>query len=153
MAALAVAAAAAVATLALQSSGAATGVCATAPSGWKERSLPSSALGSATVVLTNFRFGRMDDFYGLASPLHWPRRGVMVAVSNEGAAATPRFRSALRVADSEFTGFEGLRLPAAETAVRRNGRVLNAYVEVGAVTPATVAAANAALAGFRMCSA
>ena len=127
-------------------------LCATSPSGWKERTLTNTRLGPPAVVLTDFRFGRLDDFYGLSSSLRWPHDGVMVAVSNEPPDTTPRFGPALRVASSDFQGFEGLAHPAAQAAIRSRGRVLHAYVEVGAVTPATVAAANAALAGIRFCT-
>jgi hypothetical protein len=35
----------------------------------KERSIAKAAMTEATVVLTNFRFGNMDNFDGLASRL------------------------------------------------------------------------------------
>jgi hypothetical protein len=95
----------------------------------------------------------MDDLYGLATPLRWPAQGVMVAVSNEGPDATPPFRRVLRVAGADFRGFEGMRWPAANVAVRSQGRVLNAYVEARTVNPETVAAANTALADVRACPA
>jgi hypothetical protein len=139
--------------LALRSSGGVTGLCASPPTGWRERTIPKAGMTEATVVLTNFRFGRMDDFYGLSSPLRWPPRGVMVAVSNEGPAATPPFRQALRVARGDFSGFEGMRWPGANVAVHSRGRVLNAYVEARTITPATIAAANAVLAGIHTCPA
>jgi hypothetical protein len=107
----------------------------------------------ATVVLTNFRFGRLDDFYGLASPLRWPAHGVMIAVSNDGPDATPRFRRSLRVTRLDFKGLEGLRWPAVQLAIRSQGRVLLAYVEARTVTPAAVAAVNRALADIRVCHA
>jgi hypothetical protein len=142
------------ATFAVRSGGSAIGLCATPPTGWKERMVPRTATTVATVVLTNFRFGRMYDFYGLASSrIQWPADGAMVAVSNEGPAATPPFRGVLRVGSSDFGGFEGMRWPAANVAIRSHGRVLDAYVEMRSVTPATVAAANGALAGVRTCSA
>lgn len=53
--------------LAVRSSGGVTGVCASPPTGLKERKIPKAGTTEATVVLTNFRFGRLDDFYGLAS--------------------------------------------------------------------------------------
>jgi len=152
--ALVVIAAAAVGTaVELQASKKLLGVCGATRSGWQRRTVDNPALGPPAVVLTNFRFGRMDDFYGLAASQHWPARGVMVVVMNEGPAATPPFRSALRVGRRDFVGMEGMRQPAAEAAIRSQGRVLEAYAEVGTVTPATVAAANRALAGVRACSA
>lgn len=152
-AAVLIAAAAVAATFSVESGGNAHGLCASVPSGWKERSVDNLALGPRAVVLTNFRFGQADDFYGLATPLRWPAQGVMVVVMNEGPASTPPLKRALQVAPGDFVSMEGMRFPAAETAIRSNGRVLEGYVEVGAVTPATVAAANAALAGVRTCSA
>lgn len=138
---------------AVRSSAGLVGVCTAPSSGWKVRSLPKSGMSEATLVLTNFRFGSMDDFWGLASPLRWPSQGVMVAVSNEGPASTPPFRRALRVAATDFRGFEGLKWPATNLAVRSHGRVLDTYVEARTVTPGMIAAVNTALAGVRVCSA
>jgi len=139
--------------LAVRSSGGVTALCASPPAGLRERTIPKSKLRTATVVLTNFRFGRMDDFDGLASRLRWPPRGIMVAVSNEGPKATPPFSRALRVTAADFRGFEGLRWPAAHVAVRSHGRVLDAYAEVRQVTPGAVATTNRALAQDRACRA
>jgi hypothetical protein len=139
--------------LAARSSGGVTGLCASAPAGLNERTLPKTGLREATVVLTNFRFGRMDDFYGLAAGRRWPRGGITIAVSNEGPAATPPFRRALRVTRADFTGFEGDRWPTAHVAVRSRGRVLDAYAEIRTVTPAAIATVNRALADVRVCHA
>lgn len=141
--------------LALRSSGGATGLCASSSSGLKERYIPKSGVQEATVVLTNFRFGQMDNFYGLAAGrgTRWPHDGITIAVSNEGPAATPPFKRALRVSAADFQGFEGDRWPTAHVAIRTRGRVLDAYAEVRTVTPAAVAIVNRALAGVRVCSA
>jgi hypothetical protein len=139
--------------LALRSSAGAIGICASPPAGLKERLVPKSGLQEATVVLTNFRFGQIDDFYGLAPGRRWPRDGITIAVSNEGPDSTPRFRRALRVTRADFRGFEGMRWPAANLGTRSEGRVLDAYVEIRAVTPAAIATVNRALAGVRVCSA
>lgn len=139
--------------LALRSSEGVTGLCTSQPTGLKERNIPKTGVSEATVVLTNFRFGRMDDFYGLDNRLHWPLHGVMIAVSNEGPDSTPPFRQSLRVAGADFKGFEGLKWPAANVAIRSEGRVLDAYVEVRTVTAATIATVNSALAGVRVCHA
>jgi hypothetical protein len=139
--------------LALRSSGGVTGLCASPPTGWKERTIPKAGMTEATVVLTNFRFGTLDDFYGLASPLRWPAHGMMIAVSNDGPDATPNFRRALRVTGTDFKGLEGLRWPAVQLGIRSQGRVLVAYVEVRTVTPAAIATVNRALADIRVCSA
>jgi hypothetical protein len=55
--------------LAVRSSGAGTGLCAAPITGMKERSIAKAGMTEATVVLTNFRFGNMDNFDGLASRL------------------------------------------------------------------------------------
>jgi hypothetical protein len=47
---------------AARSSGGVTGLCASATAGLKERNLPKIGIRDATIVLTNFRFGRIDDF-------------------------------------------------------------------------------------------
>jgi hypothetical protein len=139
--------------LAVRSSGGVSGLCAAVPAGLKERSIPKAGLTEATVVLTNFRFGRMDDFDGLASRLRWPPQGVMIAVSNDGPDATPRFRRELKVTAADFIAFEGLKWPAANVAIRSRGRVLDAYVEVRSVAPAAIATVNSALAGVHACPA
>jgi hypothetical protein len=149
-----VAVAAVSATLATRSSTNSLGVCATAPSGFQVRTVTDAALGPPTVVLTNFRFGRMDDLYGLTDRFTWPANGVTVAVSNEDPSATPAVKGgALRLTAKDFGGLEGSTQPSGQIAVRSNGRILAGYVEVGAITPATIAAANAALASVKTCSA
>lgn len=149
-----VAAAAASAALATRSSANSFGVCATAPSGFQERTVRNAELGPPTVVLTNFRFGRMDYLYGISDPrLIFPSRGVVVAISNLAATKTPD-SGALRVLRRNFKGIEGgTQGPSTQVVVTSHGRLLQAEVEVGALTPATVAAANEALAGVRTCSA
>ena len=137
-----------------RSSGNSLGMCATVPSGWKERTIANPQLGPPTVVLTNFHFGRMDDLYGLTTRMPWPAGGVTVAVSNWGASPKPFApRHVLRVEQDSFGGIEGAELPASNFQVESNSRLLGAYVEVGTLTPATIAAANQALAGVRTCSA
>jgi hypothetical protein len=138
--------------LALRSSAGATGICASPMTGLKERVVAKAGMQEATVVLTNFRFGRMDDFYGLAPGRRWPHDGITIAVSNEGPDSTPRLRRALRVTRADFKGFEGMKWPAANLGIRSEGRVLDAYVEVRTVTPAAIATVNRALAAVRVCS-
>jgi hypothetical protein len=142
-------------TLATRSSANSLGVCATAPSGFQERTLPARAeyggVAPAAVVLTNFRFGRMADTYGLTDRFNWPANGVTVAVSNEppwgGKGGVLHFTA------RDFGGIEGSTQPSGQMIMRSHGRTLNALVEVGAITPATIAAANRALASVRVCSA
>lgn len=141
--------------LAVRSSGGATGLCASPPTGLRERSYPKSRQTEATVVLTNFRFGRVDDFYGIGASAgrHWPRGGITIAVINEGPDATPPVRQALRVQRADFRGMEGSTWPAALVAVRSQGRSLVAYAEVRDATPAAIATVNHGLARVRVCSA
>jgi hypothetical protein len=154
-----VVAAAAVATFALRSGGGTIGFCATPPAGWQERSVNLGGGTPPTIVLTNFRFGNMLDNYGLStSPRpHWPHGGIRIAVEDltQWRDQEP-FRSVapgiLRIDASQFAGFEGSYFPVASRLVELDGRVLNPYVEVRSVTPATVAAVNRALAGVHTCS-
>jgi hypothetical protein len=138
--------------LAIGSAHRATGICASPSTGLKVRHIPKSGMQEATAVLTNFRFGRMDDFYGLGGQ-GWPPGAITIAVSNEGPAATPLFRRELRVTRTDFQGFEGMKWPAAHLAIRSQGRVLEAYAEVRSVTPIAIATVNRALADVRVCSA
>jgi hypothetical protein len=141
--------------LAGRSSGGVTGLCASTPTGLRERTFPKTGITETTVVLTNFRFGSVDDFYGIgaAGGRHWPRGGITVAVINEGPASSPPLSRVFRVSGADFRGFEGSRWPVAHVAVRSQGRVLEAYAEVRTVTPAAVATVNRALAGIRICHA
>ena len=111
------------------------------------------AMTPPTVVLTNFRFGRMDDVFGVTDPhLAWPANGVLVAVGNWPPDSTVSGARPLRVTRSSFAGMEGSSLPTAHFGVRSHGRILDTYVTVATLTPATIAAANQALAGVRTCS-
>src|SRR5215469_856355 len=135
--------------LAARSSGGVTSLCASAPAGLRERTFPKTLTTETTLVLTNFRFGRVDNFYGIgdAAGRDWPQSGITIAVINEGPASSPPFRRSLRVRSSDFRGFEGSRWPTAYVAIRSQGRVLEAYAEARNVTPAVVATVNRALAG------
>lgn len=141
--------------LATRSSGGVTGLCASPPRGLRERTFPKTRTTETAVVLTNFRFGGVDDFYGIgeAAGRDWPRGGVTIAVINEGPDSSPAIGRALRVGGSDFRGFEGSRWPVAHVAIRSRGRVLEAYAEVRTVTPAAVATVNRALAQVRACHA
>jgi hypothetical protein len=141
--------------LALRSSGGFTGICASATTGLRERNFPKTRTYEATVVLTNFRFGSVDDFYGIgdAAGRDWPRGGITVAVINEGPASSPPLRRALQISRADFQGFEGSRWPVAHVAVRSQGRVLDAYAEVRTVTAAATATVNRALANVGACHA
>jgi hypothetical protein len=132
-----------------------TGLCASPPTGLRERTFPKTRTTETTVVLTNFRFGSVDSFYGIgdAAGRDWPRGGITIAVINEGPNSTPSVEHTLRVSGADFRGFEGSRWPVAHVAIRSRGRVLDAYAEVRTVTPAVVATVNRALANVRACRA
>jgi hypothetical protein len=141
--------------LAARSSGGVTGLCASSRTGLRERTFPKTRTSEAMVALTNFRFGSVDNFYGIgdAAGRDWPRGGITIAVTNEGPDSSPRLRRALRVSGADFRRFEGSRWPVAHVAIRSRGRVLEAYAEVRTVTPAVVATVNRALADVRACHA
>jgi hypothetical protein len=141
--------------LAARSTGGVTGLCASAPAGLRERIFPKTPTTETTVVLTNFRFGTVDNFYGVgdAAGRDWPRGGITIAVINEGPASSPPLSRSLRVRSADFRGFEGSRWPTAHVAVRSRGRVLEAYAEARNVTPGVVATVNRALADLRACQA
>lgn len=141
--------------LAARASGGATGLCASAPTGLRERTFAKTPATETTAVLTNFRFGSVDDFYGIgdAAGRNWPRGGITIAVINEGPASSPQLRGTLRVSAADFRGFGGSRWPTAHIAIRSQGRVLDAYAEARTVTPAIVRTVNHALASVRVCRA
>jgi hypothetical protein len=141
--------------LAARSSGGVAGLCASPPGGLRERTFPKTRTTETTVVLTNFRFGSVDNFYGIGDSAgrNWPRGGITIAVINEGPDSTPPLRRALRVSGADFRGFEGSRWPVARVAIRSQGRVLEAYAEAKTVTPAVVATVNRALGDVRPCNA
>lgn len=128
------------------------GLCATLPSGWKERT-STIVPHHSTVFLTNFRFGRINDLFGGTDRSDWPAKGVTIAVINYGRRNERGLtEGTLRFNRADFTGLEGSTQPSGGTEIRSRGVVLVAYVEVGKLTPATIAAANEALAGVRVCS-
>ena len=139
--------------LALRSSAGITGLCASAPTGLRERNYPKTRQSEATLVLTNFGFGSVDNFYGIGDSAGrgWPSGGITIAVINEGPDASPAITRTLRVRGSDFRGFEGSRWPTAHIAIRSQGRILEAYAEVRKVTAAAVATVNRALADVRAC--
>jgi hypothetical protein len=117
------------------------------------------SLGPQTLGLTNFRFGQnggSEDTYGLLSYAHRPAGSITIALDAENPdGATPRFKRSLRVTrdDFSFDPYGVMPSPNAYIATRTPGGERTAVVEVGAVTPATVAAANRALADVHTCSA
>jgi len=140
-------------TYGLRSSGNELGLCATRPPGWKQKTV-SMVPHHPTLFLTNFHFGRIHDLFGNTAKSDWPANGVTISVINYGRRNERGLREGtLRFTRADFNGLEGSTQPAGGTAIRSQGVVLYAYVEVGSLTPATIAAANQALAGVRVCSA
>jgi len=113
-------------------------------------------------VLTNFRFGQMDNFYGLDGfAENWPSGAVMIGVmsSRTDLASVSSDTAPLRIRAGDFQVSPELKAegmfsaPLAETWRFSNNHQLTAFVEVRSVTPATVAKANEILASVRGCSA
>jgi hypothetical protein len=136
------------------------GVCARTPAGWQKRTGWEMSLGPRTLGLTNFRFGRTGDpfdTYGLLSYAHRPKGSILIELDAQSPVdAQPRFKRSLHVTRDDFsTDFYGeMSWPSAYIETRmHDGGVRTALVVVAAVTPATIAAANEALAGVRTCSA
>ena len=134
------------------------GICASPPSGWRERRIAARPSLPAAVLLTNFRFGvmgPMQDLYGIDIPgRSWPSDGVMIAVQIS-QSHLPDVRGRLHVGAAGFHSSPngGSKRPTAFPRIRSNGQELAAFVQVASVTPATIAAANRALAGVQVCSA
>jgi hypothetical protein len=133
-------------------------LCAVAPSGW-QATLARLPLAPPTLVLTNFRFGRMSYLYGHTDPrLHWPRGGILISVSDwtRASAASMRANYApsafpLSVARADFAPFEGVR-DLGQRSVDASGRLLQIWVQARPTTERTVREANRALAGVRVCA-
>ncbi len=133
------------------------GVCARTPAGWRKKKSFEMSFGPQTLGLTNFRFGSdaSTDTYGLVSYAHRPARSVTIALDTGDYAdsAHLHFKRALRVTRRDFSSdpYGEMSWPAAYIATGSGHAERTALVEVGAVTPATIAAANRALAGVRTC--
>jgi hypothetical protein len=139
--------------------GAARGrLCAVAPGGW-QTTVARLHLAPPTLVLTNFRFGRMSDLYGHTDPrLHWPHGGILISVSDWTATSSASMRSnyapsvfPLSVARGDFGPFEGVR-DLGQRSVDANGRLLQIWVQARPTTGATIREANRALSGVRVCA-
>jgi hypothetical protein len=133
-------------------------LCVAAPSGWRQ-TVARLPLAPPTLVLTNFRFGRMAYLYGHTDPrLRWPRGGILISVSDwtRSSAASMRSNYApsafpLSVARGDFAPFEGVR-DLGQRSVEVDGRLLQVWVQARPTTAATIRAANRALAGVRPCT-
>ena len=133
------------------------GLCATPPPGWKQETLnrtQNPRFPKVVLWLTNFRFGRLNDFFGGTDKSDWPANGVTISVINYGRRNPRGLREEpLRFTRADFGGLDGSTQPSGAMTVRSQRIVLSAYVEVGTLTPGTIAAVNEALAGVRVCSA
>jgi hypothetical protein len=144
---------------ALRAHGSTLGVCARTPAGWRKKTGFEMPLGPQTLGLTNFRFGLDDptDTYGLVSYAHRPAGSVTIALDTTYSvdSAHLRFKRSLRVTRRDFSSdpYGEMSWPSAYIAIGKGRAEHTAVVEVGTVTPATIAAANRALAGVHLCSA
>ncbi len=150
--ALGVAAAAAAAAAVLLSEAAPTraalGICAVRPPGWEEVSVPRgySPFNVASVGLLNW--------HETDRTVRYPRNAIEVWAANDGPdERAPRVGHVLRVAARDFAALDNGDFFEAAAAARRGDRVIGGSVRLGAVTPASVAAANRLLAGIRLCAA
>jgi hypothetical protein len=131
-------------------------LCVKNQSGWKSRAVHRPGTAPA-LLLTNFRFGRLDYLNGHTDhQLRWPHGGLLISISDWTQAATnamkPAYRptNALQIAPADFHSFEGVR-NLGQRHVRLDGRLLELWVQARPTTAATVAAANRELAGVQVC--
>jgi hypothetical protein len=133
-------------------------LCAVAPSGW-QTTVARLPLAPPTLVVTNFRFGRMSYLYGHTDPqLRWPRGGILISVSDWTRASAASMRSnyapstfPLSVASADFAPFEGVR-DLGQRSVAAGGKLLQVWVQARPTTAATIREANRALAAVRVCA-
>lgn len=125
--------------------------------GWQSRAVSSPGTPPA-LLLTNFRFGRVDYLYGHTDPqLHWPHEGILISIANWTSGATkamrPQYRptSALRIVASDFASFEGVR-DLGQQHVQLSGQLLEVWVQARPTNASTIAAANRELTNVRVCS-
>jgi hypothetical protein len=110
------------------------------------------------LLMTNFSFGRFAYLYGHDDPrLRWPRGGILISIADWTGSASARMRAGysplsgpIRLRPGDFQAFEGVAL-LGQRHVRLDGRLLEVWVQARPTTPATVAAANRALAGVELC--
>lgn len=131
-------------------------VCISSTPGWRSRAVHRPGIAPA-LLLTNFRFGRVDYANGHTDPLlRWPSGGILISVSDWTHAATGAMRSrfrpagALQVAARDFNSFEGVN-NLGRRQVRFDGRLLEVWVQARPTTTSTIAAANRELANVRLC--
>jgi hypothetical protein len=133
-------------------------LCAVAPSGWRT-TVARLPLTPPTLVLTNFRFGRMQYLFGHTDPrLRWPRGGILISISDWTRTAAASMRSnyaasafPLSLERGDFVQFEGVR-DLGQRSVNVGGRLLQVWVQARPTTAATIREANRALAGVRVCA-
>jgi hypothetical protein len=131
-------------------------VCVKDQPGWKSRSVrrPGSA---PALLLTNFRFGRLDYLNGHTDhQLKWPRGGILISISDWTQAATTAMRSEyrpvdqLQIAARDFSSFEGVS-NLGRHQLRLHDRLLEVWVQARPTTALTIAAANRELAVVQVC--
>jgi hypothetical protein len=131
-------------------------LCVVNGAGWKSRFVSNPGTAPA-LLLTNFRFGRVDYLFGHTDPkLDWPRGGILISIANWTGAATkammPQYRTTPRlgIGASDFASFEGVRI-LGQRHVRLNGQLLEVWVQARPTTSTTIAEANQELAKVRVC--
>jgi hypothetical protein len=133
-------------------------LCVRNLSGWQSRTVSRPGTPPA-LLLTNFRFGRLDYLYGHTDhALHWPRGGILISIANWTSAATkamePQYRptSGLGIAAADFASFEGVRdLGQRHVRLNGQGQLLEVWVQARPTNAVTIAAANRELANVRVC--
>lgn len=131
-------------------------LCVKNQSGWKSRSVQRPGIAPA-LLLTNFRFGRIDYLNGHTDhQLKWPRGGILISISDWTQAATsamkPQYRPTgkLQIAARDFSSFEGVS-NLGRRHVRLDGRLLEVWVQARPTAASTIAEANRELAGLQVC--
>jgi hypothetical protein len=130
-------------------------LCVRDTQGW--RSLTDARPGIApTLVLTNFRFGRLDYLYGHTDRrLRWPADGILISIADWTRGATDAMKTnylnrPLQVGAGDFRSLEGVA-NLGQRHVTLRGHLLELWVQARPTTPATIRAANVELRGVHIC--
>jgi hypothetical protein len=130
-------------------------LCVRNTQGW--RSLTDARPGIApTLVLTNFRFGRLDYLYGHTDrQLRWPSDGILISIADWTRSATDAMKTnypnrPLQIGARDFRAFEGVA-NLGQRHVTLRGHLLELWVQARPTTAATIRAANAELRGVHIC--
>jgi hypothetical protein len=131
-------------------------LCVVDGAGWKSRFVSHPGTAPA-LLLTNFRFGRVDYLFGHTDPkLDWPRGGILISIANWTGAATKAMlrqfqpTSRLGIGPADFAAFEGVR-NLGQRHVRLNGQLLEVWVQARPTTSTTMTDANRELSRVKVC--